>query len=113
MSQLNFGATNMQDSVTCRTASGGSGSFGRLSQADQKVSKRVQIFDGSYNAGSHYSLNINASVPKQRRGIWTLVRKGQRREGAGDRDIETSNAKNLGHIVWVYCLNFLGLIGHR
>jgi hypothetical protein len=98
--------------MTCRTASGGSGSYRGLSQVDQKVAQRVQIIDGGYNAGSHYSLNINAAFRKQRRGIWALMRKGQRRKSASNRDIESSDTKSFWYIVWVYCFKLLRLIGH-
>jgi hypothetical protein len=101
----------MRHSVTCGTASGGSRSFGRLSQADQKVANRVQILDGSYNAGSHYGFNIKAPIPKQRRSIWAVMRKGQCRKATSDRNIETPDANSLWHVVRVYCLNLLGLIG--
>src|SRR5437870_2057123 len=104
---------NQKESVTCRTASGGSGSYRGLSQVDQKVTQRVQIIDGSYNAGSHYSLNVNAPFPKQRGGIWALMRKSQRRKSTSNRDIESSGTKSFWYIVWVYCFKLLRLISHR
>jgi hypothetical protein len=102
----------MQDSVTCRTASGGSGGFRRLSHPDQEITKLVKIRDGSYNSGSHYSFNVKAPL-KQGRGIWVLMRKGQCRKIAKDGDIESSDAKGLWHAVRIYCLRKLGLIVHR
>jgi hypothetical protein len=103
---------NQNQSVTCRTASGGSGSFGRLGQVDQEVAKRVQILDGSYNAGSYYSFGVNAPISKQYRWVWPLVRKSQCRKGTSDRDIETSDAKRFWHIVRINYLRLLHFFGH-
>jgi hypothetical protein len=103
---------HQNQSVTCRTASGGSGSFGRLGQIDQQVAKRVQILDGSYNAGSYYSFGVNAPISKQYRWVWPLVRKSQRRKCASDRDIETPDAKCFWHIVRINYLRMLRLFGH-
>ena len=88
---------NQKPSMTCRAASGGSESFSRLSHGDQKITERVQIRDCSYNAGSHYELNIKLPLPKQRGSIWALMRKGQCRKSASDHNIETSDADNLWH----------------
>jgi hypothetical protein len=103
---------NQKPSMTCRTASGGSESFSRLSHGDQKITERVQIRDCSYNAGSHYPFNVHAPL-KQRLGIWALMRKGQCRKLAKDRYIDSSYTNNFWHVVWVYCFRRLGLIGHR
>jgi hypothetical protein len=103
---------NENQSVTCRTASGGGGSFGRLSQTNQEVAKRVQILDGSYNAGSHYGLNVNAPVLKQHRGVWAFMREGQRRERPANSDIESSNTKSFWDVVRIGYFRMLRFIGH-
>jgi hypothetical protein len=102
----------MTNSVTCRTASGGSWGFWRLGQADQKIAECVHIRDGCYNAGSHYGLNVQVSLSKQDGRIWPFMRKSQHRKVAGDCNIEASQAESFWHVIRVYCLRLLRLIRH-
>jgi hypothetical protein len=95
--------------MSCRTASGGGGGFRSSGSIDQNIAKCVQIRDGSYNAGSHYRLNVNATLSKQRGGIWALMPEGQRRHLTDDPDIEPSHAKGFWDIIRVYCLRLLGV----
>src|SRR6266516_2661608 len=98
-------------SMTCRTASGGSGNFsGRWGQSDQEIAERVHILDGSYNAGAHHSPHLNASRFKQRTGFWALMRKGQCHNIASERHVETSETERFWHIIRVYCLRLLRLV---
>ena len=62
------------------TAGGWSGSFGGLNNGVQQISERLQVWDGYYNAGSHYRMKVDALPFKHSAGIWTDMCKRQNRK---------------------------------
>jgi hypothetical protein len=84
-----------------------------LGQTDQKITERVHIRDGCYNAGSHYGLNVHAPISKQGGRIWPFMRKSQHRKVPRDCDIEAPQAESFWHVIGVYGLRLLRLISHR
>jgi hypothetical protein len=102
-----------EPSVTSWTAGRWSGGIGRLDDPVQQVAERRQILEGNYNAGTHYGCWLKPPVSKQRRGIWTHMRKCQNDVFADDGYIELSVTKNLGDVIWVCYRKLLRWIGHR
>jgi hypothetical protein len=75
--------TKQKHLVLSRTAGGWNGLIGRFNDGVQRVAECYQILEGNYNAGAHHALRIYGAIPKNRRRIWTNMRKRQRSEVSG------------------------------
>jgi hypothetical protein len=105
---------NRKQLVSGETTGGGwSGGATRLSQPVQEVAERVQILNGYYNASTDYHYGINRPVLKQRRGIWTYMRKRQDSAISNNGDIDRPIARKFGDAVRVCYCRLLRLIGHN
>jgi hypothetical protein len=92
------------------TAGGWSGLVRRLDDPVQKVAKRYQITEGSYNAGAHHTSRVHSAIPQHRRRVWANMGKRQRGEVSRNADVEHPIAENFWDVIRVYCRRLL--IGH-
>jgi hypothetical protein len=99
--------------MTSGASDGGWGGVAtRLSQSVEKVSERVKILKGYYNASTDYHYGIHRPVPKQRRGIWAYMRKRQDSAISNNRDVDGTIARKFADVVRVCYSGLLRLIGH-